>query len=68
MGFLEWSNGAMATPTLMLLLIDYNVIIRVRLIVVPQLVPPFPIADVVGFELKFFKGLFANHFFKLIII
>ena len=42
-----------ATPTLILLLIVSNDIIQVRLIVIPQLVPPFPIVDVVGFELIF---------------
>ena len=36
----------------MILPIDYNVIIPVRLIAVPQLIPPFPIGDVVGIELK----------------
>ena len=35
----------------MMLLIDYVTIIPVRLIAIPQVVPPFPIADVVGFEL-----------------
>jgi len=43
--------GARATPTLMMLLIDYVTITPVRLIAIPQVVPSFPITDVVGFEL-----------------
>jgi len=35
----------------MMLLIDYVTITPVRLIAIPQVVPSFPIADVVGFEL-----------------
>ena len=44
--------------TLLILLIDYKKNIPVRIIVVPPVVPPFPIADVVGFEL-IFRAIFS---------
>ena len=53
--------GARAAFTLITLLIDYNVIFPVRIIAIPQLVPPFPIVDVVGFELIFW-GIFSLFF------
>ena len=49
-----------ATPTLTILTIDYITIIPVRLIAIPQVVPPFPIADVVGFELIFWAIFSCN--------
>ena len=51
-------NGARATLTLIDLLFDSNSIIPVRIIVIP----PFPIADVVGIELKYLYLLYLGKY------
>lgn len=55
----------MATPTLMMLIIDHIEIIPARLMEIPHVVPPFPIIDVVGFELIFSAIIYAPLIFNI---